>query len=409
MSTITLDNNKINTIYQAKYPEALVTPLYKKILKVFANFLSIILFPIGVIRLLDFGLRALVTRLAILPAARITFPKISENRVTFKTPDGVTLEGIYIEGKIPGKAIAVCMGNAMSCQNAFDQDIPNVFQKLEFEDSRRPTFEPGEADIEVDPVNHRVDADGFNARDAGAGENQFLEHVRYKREGHYQFLVDAGYSVLAFNPRDVGESGGIALPEDLPLDSYSALSYLREEKKMEKVGFCGFSLGAANGVRGAALFDPNIPVVLDRTFDNLVLETEILVAKLFSALKNSKNYSKFWWHRLVKILPPALAGKCAAFFIFILRLQINAREAYDKMAKGNVFCVSHQQDGVIPQEASMMRDEKLYGMKISDNHYQPEEDEDSIDVHLMRASFHIRRLEKKEQEFILDFLKDSLQ
>jgi hypothetical protein len=48
--------------------------------------------------------------------------------------------------------------------------IRNVFKKLEFQQSRRPKFEPGEADIE---------ADGFKVRDAGAAENQFLKQVRY--------------------------------------------------------------------------------------------------------------------------------------------------------------------------------------------------------------------------------------
>jgi hypothetical protein len=57
--------------------------------------------------------------------------------------------------------------------------MPNVFQKLEFQQSRRSKFEPGEADIEADPVKHSVDADGFKVRDAGAAENQFLKYVRY--------------------------------------------------------------------------------------------------------------------------------------------------------------------------------------------------------------------------------------
>jgi cob(I)alamin adenosyltransferase len=57
--------------------------------------------------------------------------------------------------------------------------IPNVFQKLKFQHSRRAKFEPGETDIEADPVKHRVDADGFKFRDAGAAENPFLKHVRY--------------------------------------------------------------------------------------------------------------------------------------------------------------------------------------------------------------------------------------
>jgi hypothetical protein len=56
-----------------------------------------------------------------------------------------------------------------------------MFQKLEFQHSRRPKFEPGEADIEADPVKQRVNADGLKARDAGAAENQFLKHVRYNK------------------------------------------------------------------------------------------------------------------------------------------------------------------------------------------------------------------------------------
>lgn len=349
MNTIAISNNNA-TIYQAKYPDILTIPLNKKILKVFVDFLSVILFPIGIVRLVDFGLRVLVTRLAILPAARVKFPEISENRVQFKTPDGVTLEGIYLEGKIPGKAIAICMGNGMSCQRAFDQK---------------------------------------------EGDN-----------GTYQFLADAGYSILAFNPRGVGKSGGIPLPETLQLDSYSALSYLREEKKMEKVGFYGISLGAANGVRGAALFDPSTPLILDRTFDNLILETKTVITRLFRALKESKKCSRFWWQRLVKVIPPTFAGKCAAFFIFLLRLQINARKAYDKMT-GPSFCIAHAQDGIIPIEVSLMKNNGRFdGMFINDI-YNPE-GEDLIDAYSTQAYFHLRPLEKDEQIHILNFLQKSL-
>ncbi len=58
-------------------------------------------------------------------------------------------------------------------------NIPNVFQTLEFQHSPRPKFEPGEADIEGDPVKDRFDGDGFKVRDAGVAENQFLKDVRY--------------------------------------------------------------------------------------------------------------------------------------------------------------------------------------------------------------------------------------
>jgi DNA repair exonuclease SbcCD nuclease subunit len=56
------------------------------------------------------------------------------------------------------------------------QDIPNIFQKLEFQHSRCPKFEPSEAD----PVKHKVDPDGLKVRDVGAAEKQFLKGVRYK-------------------------------------------------------------------------------------------------------------------------------------------------------------------------------------------------------------------------------------
>jgi hypothetical protein len=54
-----------------------------------------------------------------------------------------------------------------------------MFQKLEFQHSRRLKFEEAKPTSKQRLCIHRCDADEFKVQDAGAVENQFLKHVRY--------------------------------------------------------------------------------------------------------------------------------------------------------------------------------------------------------------------------------------
>jgi stage II sporulation protein D len=97
---------------------------------------------------------------------------------------GELFPGIYHVRFVPQNAKTSILINGIQYRGCIEvyqiKDIPNALQKLEFQQSRRPKFEPGAADIEADPVKHRVDADGLKVRDAGAAENPFLKPVRYK-------------------------------------------------------------------------------------------------------------------------------------------------------------------------------------------------------------------------------------
>jgi energy-coupling factor transporter ATP-binding protein EcfA2 len=57
--------------------------------------------------------------------------------------------------------------------------ISNVFQKLEFQNSRRLKFEEAKPTSKQRLWMHSCDADAFKVQDAGAAENQFLKHVPY--------------------------------------------------------------------------------------------------------------------------------------------------------------------------------------------------------------------------------------
>jgi phosphoglycerate kinase len=108
------------------------------------------------------------------------------------------IDGIFIGGGMAYtffKAQGISIGNSIFEEASLEEAkeflkacIPNVFQKLEFQHSRRPKFEPGEAEIEADPVKQRVDADGFKGKDAGTADNQFLKHIPYNSKKVKLFL-----------------------------------------------------------------------------------------------------------------------------------------------------------------------------------------------------------------------------
>ncbi|MFQ5880029.1 MAG: alpha/beta hydrolase [Dehalococcoidia bacterium] len=90
---------------------------------------------------------------------------------------------------------------------------------------------------------------------------------------HAAFLHRAGYSVLLFDFRHRGRSGGdrVTLGAREPLDVLGAVDYLRGRPEVDagRVGILGVSLGAASGIV-AATADPEIrAVVAESAFHNL--------------------------------------------------------------------------------------------------------------------------------------------
>lgn len=90
---------------------------------------------------------------------------------------------------------------------------------------------------------------------------------------HAAFLNRAGYSVLLFDFRHRGNSGGdrVTLGAKEPLDVIGAVRYLRSRPDVdpERIGVMGVSLGASAGIIAAAMTPDIMVVVAEAAFANL--------------------------------------------------------------------------------------------------------------------------------------------
>jgi len=68
--------------------------------------------------------------------------------------------------------------------------IPNVIQKLEFQQSWRHVLESGGKPALTERLCiHRCEGGGFKDGNAGEDENQFLNHVRYIAYGNCRYFI----------------------------------------------------------------------------------------------------------------------------------------------------------------------------------------------------------------------------
>src|SRR5439155_18183115 len=85
-----------------------------------------------------------------------------------------------------------------------------------------------------------------------------------------KWLHRLGYSVLLFDFRGCGESGGRSgLGYDERLDVEAALKFLREEKKVRQTALLGESLGAAAAVMAVDRWEGVRGAVLELLYDRL--------------------------------------------------------------------------------------------------------------------------------------------
>ncbi len=189
--------------FQAQWPKQLdpsLKSLICKVGKVFWNVISIVIFPIGLVRLGIHYLRKLVFRI-ILPnlyredfardAGQYRLEKYEGQRVSIKAPDGATLNCAFFPGKNREKAVLFVGGNSQ----------------------------------------------------------------RWETHDWYQLLKDVNASIFFVNSRGIGNSSGPIYEDGYALDIYTAAEYLIHEKGIdpEDIAFTGFSMGAANTTRGANL------------------------------------------------------------------------------------------------------------------------------------------------------------
>ncbi len=212
-------------LFQANWPEVWKPTPYSEAAKVVWNIFSIIIFPIGLLRLIDNGVFSLGGRIIhpasgyglVDHAARARLQRLGGKIERFNTPDGQTLEAMHFKGSSSSKrGIVYALGNG-----------------------------------------------------------EFLD---YSSEGFLQFVRKnvGNVDVLVLNNRGVGKSTGSSSPTGLALDTYSAGEYLRKQRGINPshVLFDGHSLGGYSALKGAWLFQKQhdqakVSILSDRSFSTL--------------------------------------------------------------------------------------------------------------------------------------------
>jgi len=291
--------------FQASWPKSqdpALKSLASKVGNVFWNIISVVIFPIGLIRLAGHYLRNITFR-CIVPGipfldtpvrtywdltkviARFLFnPDICKTDLTeygkfqlkrlkgepvqFTAPDGAQIDGAFVPGKHKNKVILFVGGNA------------EQWETLNWHDQLKPT----------------------------------------------------GASLLFLNPRGVGVSSGSRNSEGYALDTYAAAEYLIHQKEIdpENILFAGFSMGAANTTRGAALIQEKYP---DKKIQALNINSFSSLENEIYAVLGTFGYPGF------------LASK-------LLGLNKDVKKAWDSL-KGKKVIFHNPKDPVIPYLAQL--------------------------------------------------------
>ncbi|MBS3904398.1 MAG: hypothetical protein KGZ39_03640 [Simkania sp.] len=212
-------------LFQAEWPKSLQPTLLSKTANVAWNIFSVIVFPIGLLRIAN-HITFRLAGILIHPASgissaddriRMQLAKLGGQLTQFRTPDNERLEAMLFKGSSSNRRAIV--------------------------------YSPGNnADLELVSKN-------------------FLQFVR-QNVGN----VD----VLILNHRGVGNSTGYSSPKGLALDTYAAGEYLHKTRSADPSGivFYGHSLGGYAALKGALLFQQHHPLakvsaVNDRSFGSL--------------------------------------------------------------------------------------------------------------------------------------------
>ncbi len=348
-----IDN--VNRPFQAEWPKNLEETTLKKIAKVVYDIFSVIIFPIGLARLVGYLLSLAAVPL-IIPASKLKLdPDDAESNIhhvrdlllqnsmgsgageeiSATTPDGLKLNGALFEGKDPQKYILFCNPN------------------------RSPYEQIG---------------------------------TRYLR-----LVEDVGCSAVMFNPRGVVKSEGSPTSQGLALDVYTMFEYLVSEKGIDpnNIVIYGFSLGGATGSMGGKLVqekypDAKIKMCSERSFDNLASEA-------YSLVRDYVGVPVF----------AQIAGVISYLTIHAIGWQMNAKASFDSI-QGKKLIIYHKKDGVIPYEASLYKSVK-HDIKTGANEGDVTRiklrDEFAIDLGFEPYHFHTRSFKEKEADLIVEEIK----
>lgn len=299
-----------SSLYQAPWPEALKPTMCRKLQRAAFNFFSLVIFPIGLIRMLNhWVVRPLMIRLAILP---LTGFNNGTSHPTFKTASGEVITATYTPKEGAEKLILAVGGN---CQTA--QDMCTRMGNL-----------VGDTSISVLAVNP-IGADG-----------------------------SSGFP--GRNGLDLSESTGMAV--------YSAYEYAINTLKIKKENILvyGTSWGGVGAVLGAGHIQRKYGVEAVKIVNDRSLKSTSAVAaahtKRFLKLTDSppeKNASclrkiAHLFKRVIKAVLRGVVGIGVGIATRVAGLQVDAGAVWNRLKTTNKCVVYSESDEVIPfKEASL--------------------------------------------------------
>jgi|GEM_PF-2483199 len=293
------------TLFQASWPERLdpaLKSLASKVGNIFWNIISVMIFPIGLIRLAGHYIRNITFRCIVPGIPTLDAPLFSQWDMT--------------------KLIARFLFNPDICKTDLTEYGKFQLKRLKGESVQFTAPDGAQIDGAFVPGKHKNKVILF----VGGNAEQW-ETLNW-----HEILEPTGASLLFLNPRGVGVSMGSRNSEGYALDTYASSEYLIHQKKIdpENILFAGFSMGAANTTRGAALIQEKYP---DKKIQAININS-------FSSLENE----------IYEIL--GLFGYPGLIASKLLGLNKDVKKAWDSL-KGKKVIFHNPKDPVIPYLAQL--------------------------------------------------------
>lgn len=245
--------------FQADWPrryDPSLRTLSQRVAKIAWDVFSIIVFPIGLIRILSWHLRNIALRIAV------------PGRIEIKDP---------IKGYFDLAMLAL----------RFFWNPENFKGNVSREGAKKIDLYEGESLTVKSPDGATIDGGFFPTKHSdqvilfvGGNGEQWEDHP------WLELLKPLGTSLLFLNVRGVGESKGTRSEDGYAMDIYTAAEWLIHEKGIdpEKIVFGGFSMGGANSTRGAALIQEKYPSKKIRAFN--INSFSALATEIDQVMKN---------------------------------------------------------------------------------------------------------------------------
>lgn len=300
--------------YEAKWPEKLnpaLKSLAHKVMRVIWDIISVIIFPIGLMRLAIKWLKNKVLRVIV--------------------PGNIDLDMHLVHFKSTWdwiKAIGRFLVNSEHFK--IDRDVDGKKLLNDFGGYPLKLTTPDKVKLcgAFFPNKIRNKAIIYATGRTGQWENKT---VRLNE------LLTLNTSLLMVNPRGVGRNKDHRSEEGYALDIYAAYDFLINHQNIDPndIVLVGFSMGGAYGTCGAALAQQQYP---DKEFKAISINS-------FSDLQLEVQTS-LQGHGILKLI-----GRIAAK---VLRLKLNPKAAWDKL-KGEKWIFYNPSDELIPKSASLYR------------------------------------------------------